>query len=202
MNLTRVTYDIKETNNIVIENFLHMLERIGEISNYLDEFEDIKPNIESNKSIKIKLNDGTNSLIYIINDKVTSITQNSPIDDFLSSNVNLKKFVVIKEPSKKTFKQIIENYPNSEPFFQNEFMEDIPSKDIIPEHRLLNNVEKDELLSVLEIKNLKKIFTTDMMSRYFNAQPNDIFRINRMNVTSGNGIDYRVVVPGKIDFLF
>ena len=105
MNLTRVTYDIKETNNIVIENFLHMLERRGEISNYLDEFEDIKPNIESNKSIKIKLNDGTNSLIYIINDKVTSITQNSPIDDFLSSNVNLKKFVVIKEPSKKTFKQ-------------------------------------------------------------------------------------------------
>ena len=202
MNLTRVTYDIKETNNIVIENFLHMLERRGEISNYLDEFEDIKPNIESNKSIKIKLNDGTNSLIYIINDKVTSITQNSPIDDFLSSNVNLKKFVVIKEPSKKTFKQIMENYPNSEPFFQNEFMEDIPSKDIIPEHRLLNNVEKDELLSVLEIKNLKKIFTTDMMSRYFNAQAIDIFRINRMNVTSGNGIDYRVVVPGKIDFLF
>lgn len=202
MNLTRVTYDIKDTNKIIMKNFLHMLERRKNLNNYLEEYENLESSIEPNKSIKIKLNDGNNSLIYIINDKVSSITQNSPIDDFLSSNVNLKKFVVINEPSKKTFKQITENYPNSEIFFQNEFLEDIPEKDIVPEHKLLNNEEKDELLQVLEIKNLKKIFTTDMMSRYFNAQANDIFRINRKNITSGNGIDYRVVVPGKIDFLF
>ncbi len=96
----------------------------------------------------------------------------------------------------------MENYPNSEPFFQNEFMEDIPAKEIIPEHRLLNEEEKKELFDVIEMHNLKKIYTTDMMSRYFNAKPEEIFRINRKNSTSGNGIDYRVVVNGKLDLLF
>ena len=81
-------------------------------------------------------------------------------------------------------------------------MEDIPEKHIIPAHELLNKVDREELLQNLNIKNLKKIFTTDMMSRYYNAKTNDIFRITRHNMTSGRGIDYRVVVPGKIDLIF
>lgn len=202
MDLTRVSYDNKEINKIIVSNILKMFKRRNLIENIEETFNSIENDISPNKSIKVKLLDNQNSMIYIINDKVTSITQNSPIDDFLSKDVNIFKFVIIREPSKKTFKQVIENYPNSEIFFQNEFMEDIPSKDIIPEHRLLNSDEKDELTQVIDSKNLKKIFTTDMMSRYFNAKVNDIFRINRMNTTSGNGIDYRVVVPGKIDMLF
>ena len=202
MNLTNVEYNIKETNQIILENITKMFERRNMISNAAESFENNKDNVASNKIIKIKLDDDTNALIYIINDKVTSITQNSPIDEFLSSNTNLPKFVIIKDPSKKTFKQVTENYPNSEIFFQHEFMEDIPEKHIIPTHELLNKVDKEELLQSLNIKNLKKIFTTDMMSRYYNAKTNDIFRITRYNMTSGRGIDYRVVVPGKIDLIF
>ena len=202
MDLTRVNYDNKEINKIIVSNILKMFKRRKLIEDVEETFNSIENDISPNKSIKVKLLNNQNSMIYIINDKVTSITQNSPIDDFLSKDVNILKFVIIKEPSKKTFKQVIENYPNSEIFFQNEFMEDIPSKDIIPEHRLLNSDEKDELTQVIDSKNLKKIFTTDMMSRYFNAKVNDIFRINRMNTASGNGIDYRVVIPGKIDMLF
>ena len=41
-----------------------------------------------------------------------------------------------------------------------------------------------------------------MMARYFGAKPNDIFRIERSNITSGKGIDYRLVIPGKLDFIF
>jgi len=202
MNLARVNYDNKEVNKIIVFNILKMFKRRNLINETENLYNSIENDIVPNKAISVKLENNSIALIYIINDKVTSITQNSPIDDFLSSDVNVKKFVIIKEPSKKTFKQVNENYPNSEIFFQNEFMEDIPSKDIIPEHKLLNNSEKEELLEVINIRNLKKIYTTDMMSRYFNAQTNDIFRINRKNNTSGNGIDYRVVIPGRIDILF
>ena len=202
MNLTNVEYNIKETNQIILQNITKMFERREMISSAEDVFNNNKEGIASNKIIKIKLDNNNNALLYIINDKVTSITQNSPIDEFLSSNTNLQKFVIIKDPSKKTFKQITENYPNSEIFFQHEFMEDIPEKDIIPTHELLNESDKEELLESLNIKNLKKIFTTDMMSRYYNAKTNDIFRIKRYNMTSGRGIDYRVVVPGKIDLIF
>lgn len=202
MNLTNVEYNIKETNQLILLNITKMFERRNLISNADEIYETNKENIASNKIIKIKLDNNNDVLLYIINDKVTSITQNSPIDEFLSSNTNLQKFVVIKDPSKKTFKQVTENYPNSEIFFQHEFMEDIPEKDIIPTHELLNQSDRDELLQHLNIKNLKKIFTTDMMSRYYNAKTTDIFRIKRFNMTSGHGIDYRVVVPGKVDLIF
>ena len=142
MNLTSVEYNIKETNQIIFENVLKMFKRRNLIENVNDVIENNTENIMSNKIIKIKISNGSNALLYIINDKVTSITQNSPIDEFLSSNTNLLKIVVIKDPSKKTFKQIMENYPNSEGFFQNEFMEDIPAKDIIPKHSLINSDEE------------------------------------------------------------
>ncbi len=202
MNLNNVIYTEKETNQIIVKNILKMLFRRNMISDVETSFNTIQDSIVSNKPIKIKLDNNTNSLLYLINGKVTSITQNSPIDEFLSSNTNLLKLVIVKEPSKKTFKQILENYPNSEGFFQYEFMEDVASKDIIPKHVLINSEEKDELLQHIQIRNLKKIFSTDRMSRYYNAKVGDIFRIERINVTSGKGVDYRVVIPGKIDILF
>ena len=202
MNLNNVIYTEKETNQIIVKNILKMLSRRNMISDVESTFDTIQDSIVSNKPININLDNNTNSLVYLINGKVTSITQNSPIDDFLSSNTNLLKLVIVKEPSKKTFKQILENYPNSEGFFQYEFMEDVPAKNIIPKHILINSEEKDELLQHIQIRNLKKIFSTDRMSRYYNAQVGDVFRIERLNVTSGKGVDYRVVIPGKIDILF
>ena len=182
MDLTSVNYTIKEINQIIVNNLLRLLERRQLISDAKNIYEKIKEDISPNKSIKIKLDNGNNCLAYIANGKVTSITQNSPIDEFLSNNTNLLKFVIINEPSKKTFKQIMENYPNSEPFFQREFMEDIPSKDIVSQHDLLTSEEKDELLQRINIKNLSKIFTTDVMSRYYNAKVGDIFRVHRINI--------------------
>lgn len=202
MNLNNVTYTEKESNQIILGNFLKMLKRRNLISDVDQTFDSVSNSIVSNKSIKIKIDNNSHVLLYIVHGKVTSITQNSPIDDFLSNETNLMRFVTIKEPSKKTFKQISENYPNSEPFFLHEFMEDIPAKDIIPIHTPLNLEEKEELLKVIQLKNLKRIFSTDMMSRYYNVKLGDVFRIERLNPTSGMGVDYRVVVQGKIDLLF
>jgi len=179
-----------------------MLERRHVVSNIQTIYESIKEDITPNKSIAIKLDNGNNCFVYIVNGKVTSITQNSPIDEFLSNNTNIQKFVVITEPSKKTFKQVMENYPNSESFFQREFMEDIAGKDICSEHNLLNSEEKDELLQNINIKNFSKIYSSDVMSRYYNAKVGDIFRVHRLNITSGKGVDYRVVIHGSLDILF
>ena len=202
MNLTNVEYTPKEMNVIVFENFLKMLKRRDLITDVESIFEEKKGDILPNKSLSIKLENNSKALFYIVNGDVRSITNNSPIDEFLSSDTNIMKFIIIKAPSKKVFKQVDENYPNSEVFFLHEFMEDIPAKDFIPHHSVLNSNDKDELLQHINIKNLKRIYSTDMMSRYFNAKVGDVFKISRLNVTSGHGVDYRVVVPGKIDMLF
>ena len=200
MNLAIVEYTIKEKHQIIFENALKMLWRRNLISNYKSIL-DKKSEITSNKEIKIKLDDGSFASIYIVNGKVTSISNNSPIDDYLK-DTNILKILVIEEPSKRVFKQVIEDYTNTNTFFFQEFMEDIPSKNIIPQHILLTEEERNELLVNFKNNNLKKIFTTDMMSRYFNAKVNDVFRIERLNITSGKGVDYRVVVQGKLDLLF
>ena len=60
-----------------------MLFQRNMISDVEASFSAIQDSIVSNKPIKIKLDNNTNSLVYLINGKVTSITQNSPIDEFL-----------------------------------------------------------------------------------------------------------------------
>ena len=202
MNFTNVEYNQKEIVKIVFKNFLLMLNRRNLLDDIDTLYDNMSENIIENKSIDISLDDKNKIMIYIINGRVTSITQNSPIDEFLSSKTNVKKFLIIKEPLKKTFKQTNENYLNSEIFFLHEFLEDIPAKNYIPKHTLLNKEETEELLQHFELNDFGKILATDMMSRYYGANINDIFRIERPNITSGKGIYYRVVISGKIDMLY
>ena len=64
------------------------------------------------------------------------------------------------------------------------------------------DLDKETLLKHFKLSDFKKIYEFDLMSRYYGAIPNDIFRIERYNTTSGKGIDYRVVIPGKYDQMF
>jgi DNA-directed RNA polymerase I, II, and III subunit RPABC1 len=93
-------------------------------------------------------------------------------------------------------------YTNAEIFFENEMMEDLPSKIFIPEHQLLTEEEKANILETFKEIELAKINDTDIMSRYYLAKLGDIFRIIRPSITAGKNIFYRRVVPGKIDQLF
>jgi DNA-directed RNA polymerase subunit H (RpoH/RPB5) len=134
--------------------------------------------------------------------KINSVTQGSPIENFLTSDIEIKKFLITIDTTKKVFKQSREQFPNTEVFSQDELLEDIPSKDIIPIHTLIGSTDKETLLKHFKLSDFKKIYEFDLMSRYYGAIPNDIFRIERYNTTSGKGIDYRVVIPGKYDQMF
>ena len=202
MSITNVEYSTKELTSIVFYNLMHLFERRGYISDFEKVFNENKDNVETNKIIKVNTINKQTTQIYIASSKLNSISQGSSIDDFLKNNIDEKKFLILVEPNKKIFKQSKESYPNTEAFSHNELLEDIPAKDIIPDHQLLNEKEKEELLSHFSSKSFKRIYEYDIMSRYYGAKPNDIFRIERLNTTSGKGIDYRVVIPGKYDLIF
>ena len=88
---------------------------------------------------------------------------------------------------------------NAEIFNIADFMEDIPNKIYIPEHNIITQDEKQELLDTFSSKELGKIYSTDIMARYYGGKLNDIFRIKRPNISSGYSIYYRVVVPGSLE---
>jgi len=191
-----------EINNEVCLNILKMLYRRKLIDDVEIKLDEIKNDINNKAIIEFELNNKTKASIYIINAKLTSISQNTPIDDYLSNNIDIHKIVILKDAAKKVLKQIIHEYKNAEFFFEHEMLEDKPAYIKVPEHILLNDEEKAELLSVFDECQLKTIYDTDMMARYYHAKIGDIFKIVAYSVSSGIAISYRRVNHGSLDMLY
>lgn len=197
-----VEYASKEINQIVIKNVLKMLERRGLINSGLDEYKKLGDDLLNKSVFQIQLTDKTKYTIYLVNAKLSSIIQGTPLDDYLSNNIDIHKIVIARDVAKKVVKQIVGEYKNAEFFFENEMLEDIPSKVFIPEHQLINSEEKTELLDKFSESELARIFITDIMARYYGAKIGDIFRIIRPSFTAGKNVFYRRVVNGSWDILF
>ncbi len=199
-DLTNVIMNQKEIIQISLENLAKMFHRRKYIKN--DNFDDkIIDEIIKNNMHNFEL-DGKKLSINFINTDLKNISSGSALDDYLSKNLNYHKVIISKSFNKKVYKQIMDNYKNSEIFSFHVFLEDIIQKDFIPEHQLLNEEQKKELGSTFNLNDLSKIYDTDMMVRYYGAKINDVFRIIRPSLTSGNSICYRIVIPGNLDNLF
>jgi len=195
--LSNVELNMKEIINIVIKNIGLMFNRRDYMKSKT--FSDkIIENLTSDKTYTFEI-DNKKYNINILNQEIKNISGGSPVDDYLNKNVDIHKFLIVKNFSKKTYSQIIKDYKNAEIFTISEFLEDIPSKEIIPQHILLNNDEKKELLESFGLNELGRIYSTDIMTRYYGAKHNDVFRIIRPNINSGTSVYYRLVVPGNLD---
>lgn len=197
-----IEYNSKEIVIEIYTNVLKMLKRRKLIDDFDESFSKISEDINQKPIVEIMLNNKTKCSVNYINAKLSSIAQGTPLDDYLSNNSDVHKIVIIKEPAKKVHKQIITEYRNAEMFMEHHMMEDIPSKIFIPEHQLLDENEKAELLSKFGENELSIILDTDMMARYFNAKVGDIFRIIRPTITSGTSIFYRRVSHGSLDLIY
>ena len=149
-----VEYNNKEINQIVMENILRLLERRKLIKSWDSEYKKLGDSISSKTIFEIELTDKTNYSIYLVNAKLSSIIQGTPLDDYLSNNIDVHKIIIARDVAKKVVKQIFTEYKNAEFFFESEMMEDIPSKKFIPEHQLLGSEEKAELLTKFSEKEL------------------------------------------------
>jgi DNA-directed RNA polymerase subunit H (RpoH/RPB5) len=200
-DLSNIEINYKETVNTILTNLCKLFVRRGYMEMPLDtcSFEEsVIKEIHSNKMTNFTINDKKIS-IHILNQEVKNISANSPIDDYLGKNLDTHKFLIVRYFAKKTYKQVTSDYVNCEIFSIHEFLEDIPSKLFIPEHAIVRGKDKEELLDTFAIKELGRIYSTEMMARYYGAVLNDVFRISRPNITSGHSIYYRVVVPGSLE---
>lgn len=192
----------KEINEIVCLNVLKMLHRRKLIDDVDVAYTEIRNDINQKANIEFKLNDESKCSIYSINTKLNSITRGTPIDDYLSNNIAIHKIVILRDPAKKVFKQILTDYKNAEFFFEHEMLEDAPTNVYISEHILLNAEEVKALTSKFSEQELSWIYDVERMVRYYNGKVGDIFKVIRPSSSSGNSINYRRVVPGSLDMLF
>lgn len=196
-NLKKTPLEQYET---IFENVLEMFKSRGYIKNKKKLYDKYKPSsiIVNNFNIK---SDIDNKMYYVLihNININSIKKNSEIYDFLSKNVNNIKILIIPSINTKIFKQILKNYPNSEVFRISEMEENVTKKIFIPKHTLLDEKKKEEILKIFKLNKLPKISLFELMSRYYKANENDIFEIERNNILSGKSIYYRHVTYKKDD---
>ena len=184
-----------------MKNLLKLFQRRGYFNtSNEDKIDKMTSDIKMNGKTNLSQGDVKISIYYKDID-LKNISSGSEVDEFLSKNTEYIKFVLLKEFSKKVYKQVNE-YKNSYIFHIFEMLEDIPSKNIVPEHQLLSDSDKEELKKVYDISFFPKINNTDMMSRYYGAKVGDIFRIKRLNLNSGISTYYRrVIKDSNISFL-
>ncbi len=195
--LSNVELNIKEIITIISKNIGLMFYRRNYMKNKT--FPDkVIENLISDKTFSFEI-EGSKYNINIIMQDIKNISGGSPVDDYLNKNLDQHKFLIVKSFSKKTYSQVVKDYKNAEIFSIFELLEDIPAKEFIPEHFLLNDEEKKELTGTFGLNELGRIYSTDIMARYFGAKLNDVFRIIRPNINSGTSIYYRLVIPGSMD---
>ncbi|XP_041448647.1 DNA-directed RNA polymerases I, II, and III subunit RPABC1-like isoform X2 [Drosophila obscura] len=82
-----------------------------------------------------------------------------------------------------------------EQFLEIELMVNITQHDLVPEHVLLTDAEKQALFAKYNLKPelMMILLTTDPVARYYGFKPGQVVKIIRLSETAGRSASYRVV---------
>jgi len=140
--------------------------------------------------------------IKVFFEKINKITRINAIKSVLDDEL-LHKIIIVYDTSLKIFTEIIKN-ANTEVFFIHELMINLIDHDLVPQHEVLNNDEKQKFLQEYKVKGkeLPRILLCDPIVRYYNLSPGTILRITRPSIASGESIFYRIVHKSSYDILF
>lgn len=197
---SKLTISPLEFNHTVLKNVLRMLKDRKLIKNVDDLFDKIKPDSISKNKVFFEEN-GNKFGILLYPATLKSISKKSSVDDFLSDNIKIYKFLIVGQITKKVFKSMRE-FPNSEIFTYTDFVEYKMDKDFVCKHEIISKEEKTMLSEFYDLKDLPIIYQYDFMSRYYGAKIGDVLRVYRKNPNSGESINYRIVTKGNIDLFF
>ena len=101
-----VEYSTKEISVIVLSNVLKMLQRRKLIDDIDSLHEKLKEDFTNKSVVEFKIKDNKKISIYQFTGKIASIVQGSPIYDYLKNFTDVHKIIIMKEPTKRTAKQI------------------------------------------------------------------------------------------------
>jgi DNA-directed RNA polymerase subunit H (RpoH/RPB5) len=209
-NLIQVVMNANQIKETVILNIIKMLCSRNIIKeNHMDKYKtDAFNKIDQNEETSFELDkDESEKLgskfvhIKFINRKITTIRKVIDIETFM--DINGYKFIIVNNIAPKAVKQITE-YKQTELFYDIELLINLIDHILVPTHYKLNELEKqlfmyDYQISNDDLKNLKRMYRDDPITRYYNLAVGDIMRIERPSQTAGICVDYRIVVNGSIN---
>ncbi len=134
--------------------------------------------------------------IKIFNYKISSVSEKSPIGEFIKKYNKEFKFIVVQDITAKT-EETINSYDTQVEIFKfNKLQSDVTEHMLVPLHEVLT---KDEGENVLESYRARKrdmplIRTNEDVAKYYNMKPGEIVRIYRPSPLTCEAIAYRLVI--------
>lgn len=140
------------------------------------------------------------AIIKIMNQKITAVNRSSSIGEFLHQYKNDHKIIIVKIINNKARQFIVNAYPHTELFLEQELMINMIEHIAVPKHEILTDDEANYIIESYNTRkrDMPKILNTDAAARYYNMQPGQICRILRPSETSGLVPYYRLVTKGSI----
>lgn len=188
----------KYKKEIIIKNVIKMLcnRKLLDETKIDSYYNDIIKNYNTLSYFEIKLLDNTLLNVMMIDSKITSLKKIDNIDEILLNKK--KKIFIVNSIQNKIWEVLIQN--NIEVFHYYEFLISIVDHDLVPDHILLTNNDKDEFLNLYknQLSKVPFILQSDPITRYYNAQVDDIFKIKRVSPTTGISYYYRIVKQSSL----
>ena len=137
-------------------------------------------------------------MVKLAKQKLTAISKQSNINDFLTTYKSNPKLLVVKDINSKATQYIKINSPMTEVFLEYELMINLIDNDLVPRYEILDrdsDIYKEFCNDYsCKKKDIPKLLITDPMARYYNLKKWDIVRIIRPSETSGYSAYYRLVI--------
>lgn len=191
--------DIRKT---VLTNLIKMLteRKLLQSENFDENIKNILNVVPDDLTYKIKLDSEKQEtiIVRIIPQKITSISKQSNINEFLNAFYDSHKIVIVKGISTKAHQYIINNYNRTEIFLEEFLMINLIDHQFVPRYELIDH-ETDDFKKFCQIyqckkRNIHKLLINDPVTKYYNLKKGDIVRIIRPSETTGYSASYRLVV--------
>lgn len=190
-----------EKTNIIIQNVLTMLgNRI-----YIDKEGNKQPLLvpsEASKTIMdhgdgtfiIKANNGDSYAIKIVFQKIIATGKQSIISDFFNEYAKYKKIIIARDYNNKIVDYVSRQH--TQIFREASLLQDIIKYRDQPKFEILSPSEIEKFKKEYNATDYttKKMLRSDPVAKYFALKKGDIIRIIRPSPTSGEAIDYRIVM--------
>ena len=162
-----------------------------------DDFEYVI-NLDSSKNYNTEIK---NKKVYIkiFNYKISSVSDKSPIGEFIKNYNKEYKFIVVQDITSKT-EELINSYKTQVEIFKfNKLQSDITEHILVPKHEVLTKEEGENVLESYRARkrDMPLIRTNEDVAKYYNMKPGEITRIYRPSPLTGESISYRLVIKSS-----